>query len=114
MWAITHRTRRPDLLPKPVYFTTTKAGVLEKKMPEKSEAYITYHTRTYPVAYVDKLNWDVYYRIVQSDCATSSINKRLSEDKAKREIAYRAQSKDRWREARSYMNWHARTNIMAD
>lgn len=114
MWAITYRTRRPDLLPKPVRFIETKAGVVESLMPEKSEAYVSYRTKTFPAAYIDRLNWDAYKRIIESDSMRANVRSRLKDLEEKREAEYRAKSKDRWKEARSYMNWHARTHIMAD
>ena len=114
MWAITYRTRRPDLMPKPVRFTETEAGVIESRLPEKSEAYISYHTRTFPALWVSHLNWDVFKRVVESDGMRSNVNKRLKEMAIKRDLAYKAQQKDRWKEARSYMNWHARTHPMAE
>lgn len=114
MWAITFRTRRPDLLPKPVTFIETEAGPQEKLLPERSEAYISYRTKTYPAAYVNRLSWNTYNRMIESDCARATVTKRLKELEAKREIQNYAKSKDRWKEARSYMNWHARTHIMAD
>lgn len=113
-WAITFRTRRPDLLPKPVVFQETEGGVVERLMPEKSEAYVSYYTRTYPAAYVDRLNWEVYQRIVESDTMREGVARKLKSMSFARDMEYKRQSKDRWKEARSYMNWHARSNIMAD
>lgn len=114
MWAITFRTRRPDLLPKPVRFVITGGGTIEELLPERSEAYISYRTKTYPAAYVNRLSWNTFNRMVESDSARATVTKRLKELEVQREIQHRAKSKDRWKEARSYMNWHARTHPMAD
>ena len=114
-WAIVFRTRRPDLIPKPVRTVETKAGVVEQLLPENSEAYISYRTKTYPAAYVKKLGWIAYERLVASDTVLrGSVKTHLAEMEAKREAEYARQAKDRHKEARKYMNWHARTHIMAD
>lgn len=113
-WAITYRTTRPDLLPKPVRFTESEGGVLESLMPEKSEAYISYRTRTYPAAYVPKLSWDLYKKMIAADSMRRNVKTRLKDLAVKREAEYKLQQKDRWKEARSYLNWHARTHPMAE
>ncbi len=114
-WAITFRTRRPDLIPKPVRFTETAAGVIETIMPENSEAYISYKTKTFPAGYVKRLGWPAYENIVRSDTQMrGSVAGKLKELEEAREAAYVAAKKDRQKEARKYMNWHARTHIMAD
>lgn len=114
MWAITFRTRRPDLLPVPVTHVGTLAGVVEERMAELSEAHISYRTKTYPAAYVGKLSWDAFERIVRSDTTKVGVGRALKDIAGKRQIEQYKQSKERWKEARSYMNWHARNNIMAD
>ena len=114
-WAIVFRTRRPDLIPPPVRPVLTAAGWTEDLLPEKSEAYISYRTKTFPAAYVKKLGWPAFDRIVAADTVLrGSVKKQLKTLQVKREIAERAQAKDRWKEARSYMNWHARTHPLAD
>ena len=118
-WAISFRTRRPDLIPPPVRVKplgdTAGAGFVEELLPEKSEAYISYRTKTYPAAYVKRLSWHALERIVQSDVGRNgSVKSQLKKIMADREAADHARSKDRWKEARSFMNWHARTHIMAD
>ncbi len=113
-WAITYRTRRPDLLPKPVMFVESEAGPQMQTLAEKSEGHISYRTQTYPAAYVDRLGWPVFRKIVESDSMRASVRRRLKILEEQREAEYRAKAKDRWKEARTYMNWHARTHIMAD
>ena len=114
-WAVVYKTRRPDLLPKPVMFVETKAGAGDMKlMPELSENYISYRTRTYPVAYLDRLTWDACNRIIESDSMKASMKKRLQILADHKDAEYKRQQKERFKEARSYMNWHARTHIMAD
>lgn len=84
-------------------------------MPEKSEAYISYKTKTYPAAYVKKLGWIAYERLVESDTVLrGSVKKHLAEIEAAKEKEEARQKSDRFKEARKYMNWHARTHIMAD
>ncbi len=114
-WAIVFRTRRPDLIPKPVIWTETEAGPVESLAAEHSEAYISYKTKTYPAGYVKKLGWPAYENIVRSDTqmrgGVASELKRMADA---REAAYQAQKKDRHLEARKFMNWHGRTHPMAD
>lgn len=117
-WAISFRTRRPDLIPPPVRVKplgdTAGAGFIEELLPEKSEAYISYRTKTYPAAYVKRLSMHALERIVECDTSRNgSVKSHLKKIMAEREAAAHAQSKDRWKEARSFMNWHARTNPMA-
>lgn len=114
-WAIAFRTRRPDLIPPPVYSVPTEAGYVESLLPEKSEAYVSYKTKTYPVAYVSRLSWKTYEDVIKSDTVfRGSVRKRLQQLADAREIEARRQAKDRWKEARTYMNWHARTHVMSD
>lgn len=114
-WAIVFRTRRPDLIPKPVVWTETEAGPAESLAPEYSEAYISYKTKTYPAGYVKRLGWPAYENIVNSDTQLrGSVAGKLKELEEKREKEYAAQKKDRYKEARKFMNWHARTHVMAD
>lgn len=114
-WAIVFRTRRPELIPKPVRFEKTEAGVREHLMPEKSEAYISYKTKTYPAGYVKRLGWIAYERIVESDTVLrGSVGKHLAKIEAEKQHEIDRQKSDRFKEARKFMNWHARTHIMAD
>lgn len=114
-WAITFRTRRPDLIPPPVKVVPVAGGWQEEVLPEKSEAYISYQTKTFPAGYVKRLSWKAYEGIVQSDTMLrGSVKRQMTALKNVREAEYKRQSKDRWKEARSYMNWHARTHIMAE
>ena len=114
-WAITFRTRRPDLIPKPVAWTETASGPVEKLMPEKSEAYISWKTKTYPAGYVKKLGWPAYENIVRSDTQMrGGVASELANLEAAREAVIASDKKDRYKEARKYMNWHARTHPMAD
>ena len=114
-WAIVFRTRRPDLIPKPVVWTETKAGPVESLAAENSEAYISYKTKTYPAGYVKRLGWPAYENIVRSDTQMrGGVAAELKKIEENREAEYAAQKKDRYREARKFMNWHARTHIMAD
>src|ERR1035437_6761719 len=106
-WAIVFRTRRPDLIPKPVTWTETEAGPVESLAPENSEAYISYATKTYPAGYVKRLGWPAYENIVRSDTQMrGSVAGELKKLEAAREAAYVAAKKDRQKEARKYMNWH--------
>jgi len=114
-WAIVFRTRRPDLIPAPVKCALTSAGFVDELLPEKSEAYISYRTKTYPAAYVKKLGWPAYERIVASDTVLrGSVKSQLKKLEEVREIERMRQAKDRYKEARSYMNWHARAHPMSD
>jgi hypothetical protein len=114
-WAISFRTRRPDLIPRPVRPEITGSGIIEHLMPERSEAYISYRTKTYPAAYVKKLSWNTFERIVASDVGRNgSVTNQVKEIQAARDAEIHRQNKDRWKEARSFMNWHGRNNIMAD
>ena len=114
-WAIVFRTRRPDLIPKPVVWKETEAGPVETLAPENSEAYISYKTKTYPAGYVKRLGWPAYENIVRSDTQMrGGVAAELKKIEENREAEYAAQKKDRYREARKFMNWHARTHIMAD
>ena len=114
-WAIVFRTRRPDLIPKPVVWKETEAGPVETLAPENSEAYISYKTKTYPAGYVKRLGWPAYENIVRNDTVMrGSVAGKLAELEAKREAEYSAAKKDRYKEARKFMNWHKRTHIMAD
>lgn len=114
-WAISFRTRRPDLIPPPVRTELTGSGLLEHILPERSEAYISYRTKTYPAAYVRRLSWLAFDRIVESDAARNgSVAKQIRNIESARASDQYRQSKDRWKEARSFMNHHARTNVMAD
>ena len=114
-WAIVFRTRRPDLIPKPVVWTETKAGPIESLAPENSEAYISWKTKTYPAGYVKKLGWPAYENIVRSDTLMrGSVASELAKIEAAREAVIAADKKERYKEARKFMNWHKRTHIMAD
>ncbi len=118
-WAIAFRTRRPDLIPPPVRSIALgdrmSSGFVDELLPEKSEAYISYRTKTLPAAYVKRLSMHALERIVQCDTGRNgSVKSQLKKIMADREAAAHAVSKDRWKEARSFMNWHARTHIMAD
>ena len=114
-WAIVFRTRRPDLIPKPVVWTETAAGPIESLAPENSEAYISWKTKTYPAGYVKRLGWPAYENIVRSDTVMrSSVASELAKIEAAREAVYQADKKERYKEARKFMNWHKRTHIMAD
>jgi hypothetical protein len=114
-WAIVFRTRRPDLIPKPVRWVETKIGPVETLAPENSEAYISYKTKTYPAGYVKRLGWTAYENIVRSDTQMrGGVASELKKLEDKREAEYAAAKKDRYKEARKFMNWHARTHIMAD
>jgi len=114
-WAIVFRTRRPDLIPKPVRWVETKTGPVETLAPENSEAYISYKTKTYPAGYVKRLGWPAYENIVRSDTQMrGGVASELQKLEDKREAEYAAAKKDRYKEARKFMNWHARTHIMAD
>lgn len=114
-WAIVHRPRRPDLIPPPVRPELTAGGIVEHLLPEKSEAYISYRTKTYPIAYVEKLSWLAFRRLVESDTMTAgSVKRQLAAINEARRKEERRQSQDRWKEARSFMNWHARTHVMSD
>lgn len=114
-WAIVYRTRRPDLIPPPVKNIHTEGGWLEELLPEKSEAYISYRTKTYPAGYVRRLGWSAYERLIQSDTMLrGSVRKQLQKLKDEREIEQRRQSQERWKEARTFINWHARTHPMAE
>ena len=114
-WAIVFRTRRPDLIPKPVVWTETKAGPVETLASENSEAYISWKTKTFPAGYVKRLGWPAYENIVRSDTQMrGGVAAELKKIEEKREAEYAAQKKDRYQEARKFMNWHARTHIMAD
>ena len=114
-WAIVFRTRRPDLIPPPVSPIKTAASFTEELLPEKSEAYISYRTKTFPAGYVKKLGWPAYSKIIASDTVLrGSVRKRLDELKTVREREQQRQARDRWKEARTYMNWHARTHPMAE
>lgn len=114
-WAIVFRTRRPDLIPPPVRPVMTAGGVVEELLPERSEAYISYQTKTFPAAYVPKLSWNAMDSIVASDTRLNgSVRRQMRDLKIAREAEAKRKAKDRWKEARSYMNWHGRTHPMAD
>lgn len=114
-WAIVYRTRRPDLLPPPVKNVLTEAGTIEILMPEKSEIYISYRTKTYPAAYVPKLSWNVFHKIIASDTMLrGSVKSQMQQLKQAKAVEARRVAKDRWKEARTYMNWHARTHPLLD
>ena len=114
-WAIVFRTRRPDLIPKPVTWTETAAGPVESLAPENSEAYISWKTKTYPAGYVKKLGWPAYENIVRNDTLMrGSVASELAKIEAAREAVIAAEKKERYKEARKFMNWHKRTHIMAD
>ena len=106
-WAIVFRPRRPDLIPPPVY--------VDGRMAEQSEAHISYRTKTQPVGYVKKLSWQAAERIISADTArVGPLAKQVAGMQAGRDAEYRRQSKDRFKEARKFMNWHSRTHPMAD
>lgn len=114
-WAIAFRTRRPDLIPPPVKAApvgmTTMDGFIEELLPEKSEAYISYRTKTYPAAYVKKLSWHTFEGLIKSDTQLQgSVKRQMKHLEEQRDIEYHRKAKDRYREARSFMNWHARTH----
>ena len=114
-WAIAFRTRRPDLIPPPVRSTVTAAGFVDTLLPEKSEAYISYRTKTYPAAYVKRLSWHTFDRVIASDTVfRGSVRKHLLGLKEAREKEERRLRLDRYKEARTYMNWHARTHPAYD
>lgn len=118
-WAIAFRTRRPDLIPPPIKSVPIGSysgnGFIEELLPEKSEAYISYRTKTYPAAYVKKLSWKTFDQLIASDTMmTGSVKRQMKTLDDKRNIEYHRQNKDRWKEARTYMKWHARTHPMAD
>lgn len=106
-WAIVFRPRRPDLIPPPVYG--------DGRLAEQSEAHISYRTKTQPVGYVKKLNWQAVERIIAADTTRAGpLSKQMASMQAQRDAGYGRQAKDRYKEARKYMNWHARTHPMAD
>lgn len=114
MWALTTRPLRPELIPAPVRWMKTEAGWAEQKLDEFSEAHIAYRTKTMPIGYVARLTWSVFVQVVETD---TWRNGRISRQLARmQEVAERDRkrvSQDRWREARKYMNWHARTHPMS-
>ena len=106
-WAIVFRPRRPDLIPPPVYG--------DGRLAEQSEAHISYRTKTQPVGYVKKLSWQAVEKIIASDTARMGpVAKQIASMQAERDAEYDRKAKDRHKEARKYMNWHARTHPMAD
>lgn len=115
MWAIVTRPLRPDLIPAPMRWAKTEAGVwTDERLPERCEAAVSFRTKTMPVGYVKHLSWDLVRQVIGND---TWRNGRLAKQlKAMQESAERDRlrvAKDRWREARSFMNWHARTHPMA-
>ncbi len=114
-WAIAFRTRRPDLIPPPIKAVplgmTSMDGFVEELLPEKSEAYISYRTKTYPAAYVKRLSWKTYEGLISSDTQLQgSVKRQMKHLEEQRDIEYFRKKQDRYREARSFMNWHARTH----
>ena len=106
-WAIVFRPRRPDLIPPPVHG--------EGRLAELSEEHISYRTKTCPVGYVKKLSWNVAEKMIASDTARNgALAKQTAALQAGRDADAGRQAKDRYKEARKYMNWHARTHPMAD
>ena len=114
-WAIAFRTRRPDLIPPPVRPTAlgehAGAGFVDELLPEKSEAYISYRTKTYPAAYVKRLSWHTYEGLIKSDTQLQgSVKRQMKHLEEQRDIEYLRKKQDRYRGARDYMRWHARTH----
>lgn len=114
MWAIVTRPLRPDLIPVPMKWAKTAAGWVDERLPERSEAAVSFRTQTMPVGYVKNLSWDLVRQIVTTDTwRNGRVAKQL---KAMQEAAERDRmrvARDRWKEARKFMNWHARTHPMA-
>jgi hypothetical protein len=114
MWAVVTRPLRPDLIPAPMKWVQTATGWMEGRLPEKSEAAVSFRTKTMPVGYVKHLSWDLVRQIIETDTwRNGRIAKQLAKMQEAAERDRMRVSRDRWREARKYMNWHARTHPMA-
>ena len=113
-WAIVTRPLRPDLIPAPMRWMQTAAGWVEARLPEKSEAYVSFRTKTMPVGYVKHLSWDLVRQITTTDTwRNGRVARQLQKMQEAAERDRMRVARDRWREARKYMNWHARTHPMA-
>lgn len=113
-WALVYRPPRPDLIPPPVRTVRTAAGWVEERLPEKSEAHISFRTKTMPVGYVSNLSWHVFEQVVQTDTRRRGrVARQLARMQEIAERDRRRIAKDRWKEARKYMLWHARTHPMS-
>lgn len=114
MWAIVTRPLRPDLIPAPMKWAHTAGGWVDERLPEKSEAAVSFRTKTMPVGYVKHLTWDLVKQIATTDTwRNGRIAKQLAKMQEAAERDRMRVARDRWREARKYMNWHARTHPMA-
>ena len=113
-WAITTRPLRPDLIPPPIRWEKGEEGWGETMLPERSEARISYRTKTMPVAYVGRLSAEAISQVIEADTwKNGRIERQLEKMQEVVERDRMIVKRDRWREARDYMKWHARTHPMA-
>ena len=116
-WAVVFKPSQRwwGMIPKPVAAVQTPSGVVEKLLPEKSDNNISYRTRTQVVGYFKKPSWRAMETLVQSDTwAGKRISQRLKDMKEVTAKEQRRISRDRWFEARKFINWHANNNVMAE
>lgn len=114
MWAVVTRPLRPDLIPAPMRWAKEASGWVERRLPELSEHALSFRTKTMPVGYVKHLSWDLVRQIASTDTwRNGRVAKQLARMQESAERSRMSVARDRWREARSYMNWHARTHPMA-
>ena len=86
----------------------------DERLPVLSEAAISFRTKTMPIGYVSRLSWNVYEQLMATD--TQRQGRVAKQLQRMQEVAERDRmrvARDRWKEARKYMNWHARTHPMA-
>jgi hypothetical protein len=109
------RPLRPELIPPPIRYAKTDVGWVEEKLPERSEAAISYRTETMPVAYVDRMSWAVLGDIIENDSwRKGRVQKQIHAMHAKAEADRKKVEADRRKEAYKFYKWHANAHPMAD
>ena len=102
------------MIPLPMRWAKTDSGWIDEALPERSEAALSFRTKTMPVGYVPRISWDLLHQLAESDAQRQGkVTERLQKMRETEERDRKRVSKDRWREARGYLNWHARTHPMA-
>jgi hypothetical protein len=105
-WAIVVRPLRPELIPAPIRYAKTSVGWVEEKLPERSEAAISYRTETMPVGYFEKITWSVLGDIIENDTwRKGRVARQLQAMAEKAEADRKKVEADRRKEAWKYLRW---------
>lgn len=113
-WAVTVRTRLKGMVPPPVRYERVGGIFVTHLLPEKSERYISFHTKTIAVAYVDHVTTSVVDQIVASDSwrRGNSATRRVREVEEARVRGATTDKKARSREARKFLSFMHRRDPM--